>query len=312
MNVSRVAVFGGTGFLGRRIVGRLLERPGLEVRAVSRHPERVVAPEGARGRLEAVRADVLDAESIAAAVDGVQAVMNAVGLYVEKGDLTFRAIHRDGAGRVAELSRQHGVQRLVHVSGIGADSQSSSDYVRARGQGEEAVREAFEDATIFRPSVMFGPDDALLNTLVSLVRRLPAIPMFGSGRTRLQPAYGGDVAEAAAEALAGPERPRSLYELGGPEVFSYRDLLSLVMGVAGHRRLLVPVPFFLWDAIAAAGGILPGTPPLTEGQVALMKRDNVAATEAPGLGDLNVQPTDVGTVLEGMVRSVRAKENRTP
>lgn len=301
MAISHVTVFGGTGFLGQRIVARLLEQPALRVRAVSRDPERAAPPDAHGARLEVVRGDVRDADSVAAATEGTNAVMNAVGLYVEQGDATFRAVHVNGAKRVAELSRQHGAQRLVHISGIGSDPGSSSDYVRARGKGEKAVREAFEHATIFRPSVMFGPSDAFLTTLVSMVRRLPVIPLFGDGRTRLQPVYVDDVAQAAANALAGEQQPDPIYELGGPTVFAYRDLLELVMRSTGHTRVLMPVPFAVWDAVAATGSVLPGTPPLTEGQVALMKHDNVASPDTPGLQELGVSPTDLKSVLDDMI-----------
>lgn len=299
MTIQQVTVFGGTGFLGRRIVERLLAR-GLEVRIATRHPRRVRIAKESEGRLQPVRADVRDADSIAQAVEGVQAVMNAVGLYAEHGDMTFDAIHVDGARRVAELAREHGVARLVHVSGIGSDPDSASPYIRARGRGEEAVRSAFNRATIFRPSVLFGPDDAFLTTLVGLVRRFPVLPLFGRGEMRLQPAFVGDVAEASAKALAEPEEPKEVYELGGPDVLSYRELVELVARKVKRRRLLLPVPFAGWHMIAKVGGMLPN-PPLTVDQVALMRRDNVAAPDLPGLRDLGVDPTSFESVLDQML-----------
>lgn len=299
MTIQRITIFGGTGFLGRRVVECLLAR-GLDVRIATRHPRRIQTTKGSAGRPEPVRADVRNADSVARAIEGVQAIMNAVGLYVEHGDETFDAIHVNGARLVAEQAREHGVSRLVHVSGIGSDSTAASPYIRVRGEGEEAVRQVFDGATIFRPSVMCGPDDAFLTTLVGLVRRFPLLPLFGNGETRLQPAFVGDVAEAAAHALAEPQEPEAVYELGGPDVLTYREIIELVAHKTGRKRLLVPVPYAGWRMIVKAAGILPN-PPLTEGQVALMKRDNVASPDLPGLRDLRVRPAPVETVLDRML-----------
>lgn len=296
MPIARVTVFGGTGFLGRRIAEHLLARD-FTVRVAVRHPERSQDIFGSATGLEPVHADVLDAASVANALENSQAVVNAVGLYVEHGNATFRAVHVDGAKRVAEAARRHGAERLVHVSGIGADPDSSSPYVRCRADGEHAVRDTFDRATVFRPSVMFGPDDAFLNTLASLVRMLPVLPLFGRGRILLQPVFVGDVAQAAANALDRMDSVGRVYELGGPAVYSYRDLVEMVMHRSGRRRLLVPVPYFVWDGLAAAATVLP-TPPLTEGHVALMKRDNIAAPGMPGLQDLDVSPTAINRALD--------------
>jgi NADH dehydrogenase len=186
---------------------------------------------------------------------------------------------------------------LLHLSGIGADAAARSPYVRSRGEGEVAVRQEFEQAVIFRPSVMVGPDDALLSGLAALIGRLPVLPLFGRGETRLQPVFVGDVAEAAARALTSGQPPAPLYELGGPDIVSYRQLIGLVARRSGCRPLLLPVPFPLWGGITMLAGLLP-SPPLTEGQVALMKRDNVAAPALPGLAELGVAPTPLAAVLE--------------
>ncbi len=295
MPVETVTVFGGTGFLGRRIVERLLAH-GLQVRVASRHGTTGAAPRPAGDKLSAIRADIRDTASVDAAIDGVQGVVNAVGLYVEQGAATFRAVHVEGAGKVATACRQQGIVRLVHLSGIGADATASSPYVRCRGEGEAAVRAAFAQACLLRPSVMFAADDAFLTTLLTLVRRLPAIPLFGKGETKLQPVFAEDVAEAAVQALTRDGAPAGLYALGGPQVFSYRQLLQLVMAHAGRRPLLIPVPFAIWDALALAASVLP-SPPLTEGQVALMKQHNVASPDLPGLESLSIAPTPVSRVL---------------
>ena len=194
-----VTVFGGTGFLGRRVV-RHLRGQSLPVRIASRHPERVPSPsEGSA--LQSIRADINDEAAVAAAVAGAYGVVNAVSLYLERGTETFHALHVKAAERLARQARLAGVERLVHISGIGADAKSNSPYIRNRGKGELAVQAAFANAVIIRPAVMFGQDDAFLNTLVKLLKRLPAYPMFGRGLTRLQPVDVEDVAEAIARGL---------------------------------------------------------------------------------------------------------------
>ena len=192
-------MFGATGFLGHRVVRHLLDR-GFRVRAASRHPKCVWSPlrPDAMGK-EAIEADAHDEASLATALGGAYGVVNALGLYVEGGGReTFRAVHVEAAARIARLAREAGVELLVHVSGIGANSASSSDYIRARGEGEIVVQEAFPGATVVRPSVMFAPDDHFLTTLARLLRTLPVFPLFGRGRTRLQPVHAENVAEAIA------------------------------------------------------------------------------------------------------------------
>ena len=220
---------------------------------------------------------------------------NAVGLYVERGGITFPAVHLDGARRVAEAARRESA-RLLHLSGIGSDADATSPYVRARGRGENAVRAACNGATVFRPCVMIGAGDAFLTTLTRLVRRLPVFPLFGDGSMRLQPVFVGDVAESCRH-RARRSRPASGHSrarrAGGP---TYRALVELVMHHCGRRRAVLPVPFPVWDGLAAASSVLPA-PPLTEGQVALMKRDNVVDPDVPGLSALEVVPTAVEVVL---------------
>src|SRR5262245_46938883 len=196
-----VTVVGGTGFLGRRVVRRLREK-GFSVRIASRHPERSreVLGDG-DPHLLPLMADIHDERAVGIALAGAYGVVNAVSLYVEHGGQTFQSVHVEAAGRLAKQAADAGVQRLVHVSGIGADARSPSPYIRSRGEGEHAARRGFPAATIIRPAVMFGPDDAFLNTILKLLRRLPAYPMFGQGRTRLQPAHVEDVGEAVARAL---------------------------------------------------------------------------------------------------------------
>ena len=304
-----VAVFGGTGFLGRRVVRHLLGR-GFRVRVASRHPERAPALPGPDGAgAESVGADVHDEASVASALVGASAAVNAVGLYVERGGRdTFRAVHVEAAARIARLAREAGVERLVHVSGIGADPASASGYIRARGEGEAAVREAFPGAALVRPSAMFGPDDRFLTTLARLLRSLPVFPLFGRGRTRLQPVHVEDVAEAVARIVAGaPGAGHPCYELGGPRVYSYAELLRVVADRTGARARLVPLPFALWEALAFLAGFAPGAP-LTRDQVALMRRDNVASRDLPGLRELDIPPA----ALEDLVPAVAASGGGGP
>lgn len=289
-----VTVFGGTGFLGRRIVDALLAR-GVTVRVAARHSAHGNGG-AAADRWVPVQADLRDPRSLQAALGGADAAVNAVSLYVESRDATYQAIHVEGARQLARAAAEAGVDRLVHISGIGSDARSTSAYIRARGEGEDAVRVAFPGATILRPSVMFGPDDAFLTTLVSLVRRLPMVPMFGEGSTRLQPVHVEDVAAAVTIVLTASDPPEPTYELGGPEVLSYRALLERVMRHLERRRLLLPVPFPLWVGLAAACQLLP-SPPLTEGQVALMRQDNAADPGLPGFGALGIHPAPIEAEL---------------
>ena len=296
MSESWIAVFGGTGFLGRRIVDRLAG-DGVAVRIVARNlhslPGGNVSPDLA---VERIQADVRDRDSVARAVAGARGVVNAVGCYIERGGETFDAVHVEGARTVATEASKAGVKRLVHVSGIGVDAASGSPYVRARARGEEVVREAFGQATILRPSVMFGPEDKFLNTLLRLIQMLPAVPLFGDGATLLQPVFVDDVAAAVSRALDDRAAPGTVYELGGPAPWRYRDLLHLCMTHAGPRRPLLPVPFPLWELQARLAAVLPN-PPLTRDQVVLMQRDNVASPDLPGLADLGVTATAIEEVL---------------
>jgi len=291
-----ITVFGGTGFLGRRIVRHLLDR-GFAVRVAARHPERArpLLKDETRP-VEAIRADVNDDAAVAAAVAGAFAVVNAVSLYVEHGSDTFRSVHVAAAARVARLAQAQNVERLVHVSGIGADAASASRYIRSRGQGEAAVRAAFANATIIRSAVMFGPDDAFLTPLMDLLRRFPVFPMFGRGLTRVQPADVEDVAQGTAAALAAAE-PQPIYELAGPRVYTFENLLRTICAHLGVERMLVPVPFGLWRPVAFAAQMLPH-PPLTLNQVELMEVDNVAASDRPGFAALGIEPRSIESALQ--------------
>ena len=295
--MTTVTVFGGTGFLGRRLVRRLAA-DGTAVRVAVRHPDQALSALGAAGmeRVTIFRADVRDRGAVAGAVAGAQAVINAVSAYVETRGVTFEAVHEQGAETLAREAAAAGVARFVLVSGIGADPESASAYIRSRGRGERVVREAFPCATIVRPSAMFGPGDALFGTLADLARLLPVLPLIGGGHTRLQPVFVEDVAEAVARILADPATAGRAYELAGPGVYTMRELVMIVLRILGTRRALVSIPFAVAQLQAHLFGLLPN-PPLTTGQVDLLKVDNVADGTLPGLRELNIMPRAVEEIV---------------
>lgn len=294
--IDSVTVFGGSGFVGRDIVRRLAS-DGADVRIAVRHPGRANFLKDVSNRITLIAADVWQERSVGPAIHGADAVVNTVGHYVERGRATFEAVHGQGALHVARACAEAGIRRLVHISGLGADLPSPSAYVRARAKGERLVSDTLQSATILRPSVIFGPDDAFLTRLTDLTASLPVLPLFGRGETRLQPVYVGDVAEAVARALATSGAQGKIYELGGPRVYTYKELIRLVLQHTGRKRLLLRVPFGVWDTLASALSLLPN-PPLSRDQVTLMKIDNVVAAGALTLDDLGVRPT----LLESFIK----------
>lgn len=287
-----VTVFGGTGFVGRHIVKHLHELEFL-VRIASRHPDRAqVLFDEDEPRLQPTMADIHDDASVARAIAGAYGVVNAVSLYVERGNETFQSVHVEAAARIARHACDSGIERLVHISGIGADSAAHSPYICSRGRGEVVVKAAFPDAIIVRSAVMFGPDDAFLTSILQHLRRLPAYPMFGRGSTRLQPAYVEDVAEAITRCVDQIQSPGTIFECGGPRIYSYSQLLKAIARETGLRPILFPVPFAVWHALAFFAELLPN-PPVTRNQVELMQIDNVASPQMPGFGDLGISPSAV-------------------
>ena len=305
MSLRVVTVFGGTGFLGRRVVRHLRERD-FSVRIASRHPER---GEELFGRddphLRSIETDIHDEDAVIAALAGAWGAVNAVSLYVERARETFHSVHVEAAGRIAALAHRAGLARLVQVSGIGADPQSKSLYIRKRGEGERAVRAAFAEATLIRPAVMFSADDAFLTTILTLLRRLPVYPMFGRGSTKLQPAHADDVAEAIARTLQRVDAPQLTFECGGPRVCSYEELLRTIAREAGLKPILVPVPFATWHALARVAEMLP-TAPVTRNQVELMEVDTVASADLPGFAELGILPRAIEPTLQEIVQGGRA------
>jgi NADH dehydrogenase len=296
-NAGTAVVFCGTGFLGRRVV-RHLRGQGFSVRIASRHPDRghkLFALDDPH--IEFIRADIHDERSVANALAGADGIVNAVSLYIERGQATFQSVHVEAAQRLANQARRSGAKRLAHVSGIGSDARSRSLYIRKRGEGELVVRAAFPDAIIIRPAVMFGPNDAFLTTILKLLGQLPIYPMFGRGLTKLQPAYVDDVAEAIARALLQADMHERTFECAGPRVYTYEELLRTVAREARIEPILLPMPFAAWHVLSWFGEMLP-SPPITRNQVELMQIDNISSPGMPGFGELGISPHSIEEILQ--------------
>jgi len=274
-----VTVFGGSGFLGRHVV-RTLAKRDYRIRVAVRRPELAghLQPLGRVGQIHAVQANVRHPPSVDAAMRGAAAAVNLVAILSESGPQTFDAVQARGAATVAGVAQAHGA-RLVHISAIGADAQSPSHYARAKAEGEEAVLAAVPSASILRPSVIFGPEDHFTNRFAALARLSPMLPLIG-GDTRLQPAFVGDVARAVADAVDGRTRPGAIYELGGPEVLTMRQIWQIILSITERERLLVPLPFGLAKLKAAFLQFAPGDFKLTPDQVTQLKIDNIVSDAA--------------------------------
>ena len=304
-NQQIVTVFGASGFIGRNIVRELAKR-GVRVNAVCRDVEhaKFLKPMGVVGQVTPMRADVTDPDAITRAVTGASAVINLVGILHSSGRNTFDAIQATAPGLIAKAAKQAGATKLVHISAIGADSESGAAYARTKAQGEEAVRGAFPQATILRPSIVFGPNDAFFNRFASMAMVSPFLPLIGGGRTKFQPVYVDDVADAAMAALDLPEAAGRTYELGGPTVFTFRELMDLTMKVMRRKRLLVEIPFWAAKIQATVLELLP-SPPLTRDQVELLKTDNVMAPGARTLAELGIEATAVDAILPTYLEKFR-------
>lgn len=301
MRNELVTVFGGSGFLGRHVVRALVKR-GYRIRAAVRRPDLAghLQPLGFVGQIHAVQANLRYPESVARALDGAAAAVNCVGILFERGKQNFQAIQSEGARNVAQAAAKAGIARLVHVSAIGADENSESAYARAKALGEKHVLENVHLAQILRPSLMFGPEDDFFNKFAALARFLPVLPLIGGGKTRFQPVWVDDVAAAIAQCLDGQARPGTIYELGGPQIKTFRELLELTLRETGRKRLLVPVPFGLARLKAAFLQLLP-KPMLTVDQVKLLGRDNVVSEAAlidnRTLESFGIKPMPLASIL---------------
>ena len=295
-----VTVFGGSGFVGRHVI-RALAKRHYRIRVAVRRPELAghLQPLGRVGQIHPVQANLRHPGSVAAAVRDADIVVNLVGILFERGRQRFDAVQASGAAAEAQAAAQHGA-RLVHMSALGADENASSAYARSKAAGEKAVLAAAPDATIFRPSIIFGPEDDFFNKFASLARFMPALPLVGGGTTRFQPVFAGDVAAAFAAAAAGETRPGTIYELGGDEVLTFRELLEYVLATIQRRRLLLPIPFGLARMQAMFLQFMP-KPLLTPDQVELLRRDTIvsksAADEGRTLHGLGIDPTSMQAIV---------------
>ena len=302
MSIKQVTVFGGSGFIGRAIV-RALAHEGYLVRVVARRIELAepVKTSGDVGQVMLMRGNVRFPQSVAAAVIGSQAVINAVGIPFERGKQRYEAVHVEGARTIARAAAAAGVKRLIHVSGIGADNRSSKNrYIRSKVAAEDAVIGAFDGATILRNSVVFGPNDVMFNRMADIACKAPFFPLVGNGKARVQPVFVGDVAKAAVAALARSESAKSVYELGGPRIYTYREIAALVLREIDRKKPIIGTPAALMKIAAFFAqqiGRLGFTPPLTVDQIELMTHDNVVRPGAHGLGALGVQATAAEIIL---------------
>lgn len=292
-----VTLFGGTGFVGRYVAQMLAQR-GWRIIVASRHPDRALPLKtaGAVGQVVPVFADIRDDGSVAAAVAGADAVVNLVGILFERGKQRFDSIHGEAAGRVARAAAAAGASRFVQVSAIGASADSPSSYARTKAAGEAAVRAAFPGASILRPSVVFGPEDGFFNLFANLARTAPFLPLFGGGTTKFQPVYVQDVAAAVVACLEQDGTAGQTYELGGPRVYSFRELMELTLKQTGRKKRLVSLSWGMAAFEAKLFSLLP-KPPLTPDQVLQLKIDNVVAPGARTLADLGIQPTPAELIL---------------
>ncbi len=312
MATRRVAtVFGGSGFVGRYLVKRLAQR-GYVVRVAVRYPESALflKPMGAVGQVVPLYASVMNEGTVERAVEGAEVVVNLVGALTESRAASFQAIHTEGAERIARLSAAAGVRCLVQISAIGADPNSRSRYAATKGKAEQAVRAAFPSAVILRPSLVFGLEDKFFNRFADIARIAPFMPVI-AGETRMQPVFVGDVADAAMAAIGSTELQGKVYELGGPRVWTFREILAYILKATRRDRRLVNIPMGMARVQAAILEHVPGKP-LTQDQLLMLSSDNVVSDGALGLTDLGVVPTPVELVVPGYLSRYQPGGGRRP
>jgi uncharacterized protein YbjT (DUF2867 family) len=295
-----ITIYGGSGFLGRHVV-RALAKRDYRIRVAVRRPELAghLQPLGKVGQINAVQANIRNAASVEAAARGAHVLINLVGILFERGRQRFDAVQTVGAEQVALAANAHGA-RLVHVSAIGADEHSPSHYARSKAKAEKLVLSAQPTAVVMRPSIVFGPEDDFFNRFAALARVSPALPLIGGGHTKFQPVFVGDVAAAIAEAVAGNVKPGTIYELGGPDVRTFKELMQFVLKTIERKRLLLPLPFFVAKLQAMFLQFAP-TPMLTPDQVELLRVDNVVSDAAKGgdrtLQGLGIEPEPIEAIV---------------
>jgi uncharacterized protein YbjT (DUF2867 family) len=304
-----VTVFGGSGFIGRYVVQALVRR-GYRIRVAVRRPDLAghVQPLGMVGQIKPIQANLRYRWSIDRAVEGADAVVNLVGILAEAGRQTFDAVQSFGPRAIGEAARAAGVSHVVHNSAIGADNPSTIGYIRSKAEGEAGLHESFPEAIIMRPSIVFGPEDHFFNRFAGMARLSPALPLIGGGRTKFQPVYAGDVGEAIARAVDGNATPGTIYELGGPEVLTFRQCMERMLQITRRRRMLVPVPWAVARLMGRVGEFVPGQP-LTRDQVRMLRFDNIVSEEAERenrtLSGLGIEPTAMEVILPGYLTRFR-------
>ncbi len=300
-----VTIYGGSGFVGRYIARRMA-KAGWRVRVAVRRPNEAifVRPYGVVGQVEPVFCNIRDDQSVRAAMHGADAVVNCVGILAETGKSTFKAIQAEGAERIARLAAAQGIRRMVQISAIGADADAASDYAQTKAAGEEGVLKHMPAAVILRPSIVFGPEDDFFNRFAGMTRTSPAVPVVGAD-TLFQPVYADDVAQVAEMAVKG-DVPAGIYELGGPDVESFRALMRRMLGVIHRRRLVVNIPMFVarimawgFDTLQSVTFGLLRNRMITRDQVKNLAHDNVVSQGAKGFGDLGISPTSMASVMPG-------------
>jgi NADH dehydrogenase len=309
-----VTIVGGSGFVGRHAV-QALAKEGFRIRAACRRPDLAgyLQPMGNVGQIQPVQANVRFPDSVRKAAEGASVVINAVGILAGTGAQTFKAVHVDGARAVAKAAREAGAKRFIHISAIGASRSSPAHYAQTKAAGEAAVLEEFPGAVILRPSIVFGPEDEFFNRFAAMARISPVLPLIGGGRTRFQPVYVGDLAEAIAHVANGMGTPGTIYELGGPEVLSFRELLERTLTYAGRRRGFLSMPFWLAKLQALLTWPLPNSlRPLTVDQVRLLETDNVVSSSAikdgRTLAALGVAtPQSIGSIVPAYLERFKPK-----
>jgi NADH dehydrogenase len=305
---KQVVVFGGSGFVGRHVVRALANR-GYRVVVAVRRPDLAghLQPLGNVGQIRAVQANLRYRWSVDRAVEGADVVVNLVAILKQAGRQTFSAVQLAGARHVAQAAKAVGA-RLVHVSAIGADPQSASGYASTKGEAEQSVLETVKDAVILRPSIVFGPEDDFFNRFAAMARVSPFLPLIGGGATKFQPVYVGDVAEAVARAVDGAVAGGRIYELGGPEIVSFRECLERVCSETDRKKLFVSLPWFAARAMAMLTGWLPGAP-ITTDQLILLQTDNVVSPEAKKakrtLEGIGIKPRTLASILPSYLAQYR-------
>ncbi|MDE1151764.1 MAG: complex I NDUFA9 subunit family protein [Micavibrio sp.] len=295
-----ITVFGGTGFLGRHIIWQLA-KTGATIRVATRNPHRAyfLRPAGTVGQIVPVGCNIHDDKSVATVMQGADFAINLVGILNEKGRSTFKRVHVEAAARIAQQAKFANVKLLVHVSALGTGADAPSAYARSKAAGEDAVIHAFSRSVVLRPSVVFGPEDDFFNKFASIARKSPALPLIGGGKTKFQPVYVGDIAKAVEHIIADPDTAKydgHIFELAGPETYSFRQLMQTLTSFTRQDVALVNLPVPLAKLVGLFAGFLP-KPPLTVDQVRSLGRDSVAGAGSAGLAALSVEPTALESIL---------------